>query len=311
MVGMSMLRSLLFALAVLISLPVEACPRIARLCDFNCDQQLRIAATGDSITRGIGDLPDVGGYVTRAAGLLPNVALINIGVPGITSKQLLRAYKKNLRSGRSGTTFQKSRDTDIFIITVGVNDYWGKLPVDNTVTNIRRLVAFLRGRVKAISGVSPYVVVATLPPTRRAFQQPFVDALNARLLAVSSAAIPVKIRFDTLPDTIVSDDLLHPGPTGYALMSEVVAKFIRGEAQKAVLKLRPDSDRDGVYDLFELSRYFTDPTKVDTDGDGLSDKREIFNVGTDPLATDSDGDGRSDSYELTAGRDPLIAEETM
>ncbi|MFM1847029.1 MAG: hypothetical protein RL417_503, partial [Pseudomonadota bacterium] len=127
---MSFIRTVSIVLSFVTAASAGACPRVGKLCDFNCDREIRIAATGDSITRGIGDLPEVGGFVTRTATRLPKTSIINIGVPGITSKQLLRAYKKNLRSGKTGTTFQKSRDTDIFIISVGVNDYWGRLPVE-------------------------------------------------------------------------------------------------------------------------------------------------------------------------------------
>lgn len=302
------LIALLSAIA-LSSVTAAACPRIGTLCDFNCDQELRIAVTGDSITRGVGGIPNGGGYVTRMGQRLPRATVLNIGVPGITSKQLLRGFKKNLSSGRTGTTYQKSRDTDVFIIAVGVNDYWGKLPVENTVTNIRRLVAFIRSRVRGLSGVTPYVVVATVPPIKRDFQQPFVAELNARLLAESSNALPVKLRLDLLPSTIVSHDLLHPDAAGYEVMGDFVTKFIKTDVQKSLIKLRPDTDRDGVYDIFELVRYFTDPLKTDTDHDGLSDRVEIFTHGTNPLAIDSDGDGRSDSFELANGTDPMIAED--
>lgn len=298
-----------FGAMSLASSAAVACPRIGNLCDFNCDQEIRIAATGDSITRGIGEALNRGGYVSRIGDRLPKATVLNLGIPGITSKQLLRDFKKNLRSGRTGTTFQKSRDTDIFIIAVGVNDYWGRLPVERTVTNIRRLVAFIRSRVRALSGVTPYVVVATVPPIKRDFQKPFVAALNARLLASSSTALPVKLRFDRLPPSIVSEDLLHPNTAGYKVMGDYVVRFLKGSVQKTLLKLRPDADQDGIYDTFELGRYFTDPLKPDTDDDGLTDREEIFVYGTNPLAADSDGDGRSDSYELMNGTDPMIAED--
>lgn len=307
-----MLRSLrIVSLLVVVSLfPIltRACPRISNLCDFNCDREIRIAVTGDSITRGIGGLPGEGGYVTRIGERLPKATVLNIGVPGITSKQLLRGFKKNLRINKTGITFEKSRDTDIFIIAVGVNDYWGKLPVENTVTNIRRLVAFLRSRVRALSGVTPYIVVATIPPIKRDFQKPFVAELNERLLAEASDALPVKLRFDLLPSSIVSDDLLHPDAAGYVVMGDYIAKFLRSEVQKTLFKLRPDVDRDGVYDTFELSRYLTDPLTPDSDGDGLTDREEIFIRGTNPIAIDSDGDGRSDKAEVDAGTDPMLAE---
>jgi lysophospholipase L1-like esterase len=115
---------------------------------------------------------------------------------------------------------------------VGVNDYWGRTPPAKTVTNIRRLVKFLRGRIKSISGVAPYIAVATLTPNGRAFQRPFVEAVNTRLLALDSPQFPVRLRFDTLPETILSEDLLHPNGAGYDLMTDVRETFLRGPCQK-------------------------------------------------------------------------------
>ena len=43
-----------------------------------------------------------------------------------------------------------------------------------------------------------------------------------------------------------------------------------------------DSDSDGIYDIEENS-YETDPNNPDTDGDGISDLYELYLWGTDPL----------------------------
>lgn len=68
----------------------------------------------------------------------------------------------------------------------------------------------------------------------------------------------------------------------------------------------PDSDSDGVADIFEHI-YGTDPEKYDTDSDGLNDYEEIYLFGTDPLAADSDNDNLPDGFEIyQTGTDPLI-----
>jgi len=283
----------------------HACPKAAKLIDFNCDSVQRNAVTGDSIVRGVVDDLGLDGYVGRLGANLPNAEVLNIGVKGITSRHILQAFKSNLRPRKNGTTFNKSRATDIFIIAVGVNDYWAGTPPEKTVTNIRRLVKFLRARIRALSGAAPYIAIATLAPNGRVFQRPFVAAVNSLLLKLNSPTFPVQVRFDALPEKILSEDLLHPNGLGYDLMTTVAETFIRGTAQREAVKLRPDEDHDGVFDLFEQSVFGTDPLSPDTDGDLLTDKREIFRYRTNPLNPDSDGDGVTDYIELKFGADPL------
>ncbi|MDG1362823.1 MAG: hypothetical protein P8Q54_05045 [Akkermansiaceae bacterium] len=74
-----------------------------------------------------------------------------------------------------------------------------------------------------------------------------------------------------------------------------------------------DFDSDGLSNIDEIKKYFTDPKSDDSDGDGLSDRVEtgtgtfvsITDTGTDPLNADTDNDALNDSDELTAGTDPF------
>jgi hypothetical protein len=80
-------------------------------------------------------------------------------------------------------------------------------------------------------------------------------------------------------------------------------RFFPGDLSK--LSAAGDYDKDGLTDAEELEKG-TDPIKADTDGDGLNDKAETktgvyvsaSNTGTDPLKADTDGDGRKDGDEL-------------
>lgn len=85
---------LLLALCVFVGdSPAIACPKAAKLLDFNCDTSQRIAFTGDSIVRGVGDELVLDGYVGRLSVKIPGAEIVNIGVKGITSRQLLQAFK--------------------------------------------------------------------------------------------------------------------------------------------------------------------------------------------------------------------------
>ena len=59
-----------------------------------------------------------------------------------------------------------------------------------------------------------------------------------------------------------------------------------------------DGDSDGLSDLDELYKYYTNPFEKDSDGDGLDDGKEI-KIGTDPTMYDTDGDGLPDGYEIS------------
>lgn len=65
-----------------------------------------------------------------------------------------------------------------------------------------------------------------------------------------------------------------------------------------------DRDRDGLSDAKE-HRLGTDPRRADTDRDGLEDGVEVTRWRTNPKKKDTDRDGMSDGREVRLGRNPL------
>lgn len=65
-----------------------------------------------------------------------------------------------------------------------------------------------------------------------------------------------------------------------------------------------DSDSDGISDLEETSKYYTDPFSDDSDSDGLNDYDEIFTYKTNPLNKDTDEDTLDDKFEIEHNLDP-------
>lgn len=80
----------------------------------------------------------------------------------------------------------------------------------------------------------------------------------------------------------------------------------------------PDTDRDGIIDLFETgtgtyvspSNTGSNPNLADTDGDGLNDGDEVNLYGSNPNIKDSDGDGFEDGFEVYTGYNPASAAST-
>lgn len=275
--------SALAGVLIATSVNASACPLIDNLIDFNCNGEIKIAFTGDSIVKGRGDVTDNEGYVGRVRDMFPGASVTNLGVAGITSARLFRSFKHLLSKPGPGRTKLKTEDADVIFIDVGRNDYWGHRSPSLTVRNIRRLVKYLLLNVGTDVQSSPYFVVATQLPTSRGYQAPFIRAVNSGLLKLSSPNFRVGVRFDQINLKYISADGLHPIPAGYSAMARKVARYVKGPLQRIFRGLRPDDDADGVFDIFETLRYGTNPKLADTDGDGFTDGNEIFTSMTDPL----------------------------
>lgn len=300
------LQSLLFFAVCAIAGTASACPTIDGLVDFNCDGEIKIAATGDSIVRGTGDKEgnfDNAGWVYDLRSIFPDARITNVGVPGVTSQSLRRLFIKNLVPGN--ITYREMRDADYVIIEVGTNEYWEFAPISRTITGIRRLRDTLRSFYEdTLHDPLPMFVIATPPQSKRSFQNPFLLKLAEALLQ-EKQSLNVKILFHKLGTSIISSDLLHPSKKGYDRMAQYVANVLRTKVTSQASALRPDLDADGIYDEFESSKFGSDPLLSDTDGDGISDGDEVFELATNPSSQDSDGDGALDLEDLSPN-DPLI-----
>ncbi|MCB0333263.1 MAG: SGNH/GDSL hydrolase family protein, partial [Bdellovibrionales bacterium] len=278
-------RLSLLAFLFVLALPIRlfACPLIDGIVDFNCDGKIRIAFTGDSIVKGVGDEKGLG-YPGRLSKKISTLTFENIGVAGITARLLRRLFLKNLPKGN--VTTQKSTDLDYMLIEVGTNSYWDDEPASLTVRDIKRLKKTLEEKLAEMFTVAPLVIVSTLPPVRRDYQQPFIDSVNSLLLK-KKKSLRVKVRLDKLPLDIISDDNLHPDGKGYARITKLLKKKIYHAFPKTAATLRSDEDGDNLYDELELAKFGTDPTLADTDGDTISDGDEVFIFSTDPLSAES------------------------
>jgi hypothetical protein len=74
-----------------------------------------------------------------------------------------------------------------------------------------------------------------------------------------------------VPYQYCGSDRIHPTSKGYEKLAQVLVKYVAVSYPVHVKALRKDRDEDGLYDIFERSRFGTDPHNTDTDGDGVSD----------------------------------------
>ena len=117
---------------------------------------------------------------------------------------------------------------------------------------------------------------------------------------------------DILIGTTASTNAVDP--TVHGVLDEVrIYDVALAQSQvEDMLEGEGDSDADGLTNVEEY-RYGTNPgtddTVTDNDSDGLSNYVEIKIYGTDPFNPDTDGDGANDGAEITAGTDPLVADQ--
>ena len=277
-----MFKPIIFLSIIFLASDLSACPLIAdRFIDFNCDQRFKVAFTGDSITRGVGDRDNGnrGGYVKRVRRFVRQLRTSNLGNSGATAGELFSQLRRDAQNGRRGI-INRLADADIVIIDVGRNGFgrniFNDIPPESVVRNIRRTVRFLRRRVRSISGVTPLVIVNTLIPSQLPGHQGYVDAINNILLRDRSDRLPVELLYHrNVTTSVLSSDRLHPDSAGYESLARLIARFLRNKAQRLQAAEREDLDEDGIFDIFE-EQFGTMVDNPDSDGDGIPDGIDVF-----------------------------------
>lgn len=237
---------------IFLFLAVAVCtPRIALAClpvagfnDFNCDGKLKFVMVGDSVVAGIGDSRNhnKGGYVLRLQKDLPQAQITSIGLPGYSSARLHVYLTKYLNRPGSNHVKRVLKDADFVLLDAGRNDYWSREPPSFTARNIVRCQKLIEARIGTSTGTPPFVALATLLPTRRVYQRLFIAQVNDAFELLSPNLYHVDVRFNRLNPSLISFDGIHPSSKGYSYMEKMLARYIRGDLQKKMAKIRkPDS----------------------------------------------------------------------
>lgn len=276
------------AISLLIPQLASACPAKNGIPDYNCDGKVLVTFLGDSLVYGIGDSKNKnkGGYVQRVAAKLPDVNVFGYGVPGQRTKELLNLLRDVFDKGKNPELLENILNADVIVLDIGRNDRWLFGQPSEAYRNIKRATTKIRASVEAIQGVSPLVIKAVIMLPNRGSQGPWVKELNSLIFKSNSEAYPADIRFDLVSKRLLSSDQIHPTSKGYDAITKSFLTYVKTKLSKKMTALRPDTDADGISDLYETIKFATNPALPDTDGDGKSDGAEIFTFYTNPLVVD-------------------------
>ena len=278
----NILKYLLFSISSLVLIDTSyACPKINNIPDFNCDQKLVVTVLGDSLGSGFGDTKNrnMGGYVLRAKKKFPNVTFINLSKKGLRTFEL----KSTIESAFNETDETKVNSykesllkSDYVFLDLGRNDRWLFIEPNETLQNLTTISKTIKSEVKKLTGLSPLVITPALMLPNRGSQGPWVKALNALITKTNSLEKPADLRFDLVSKRLLASDQIHPTSKGYDELAKKFITYLRVKLSKKVQKLHPDTDTDGIADIFETLKFNTSPLAIDTDSDGTTDYTEIF-----------------------------------
>lgn len=209
---------------------------------FKKDQ--KIVAIGDSLTQGVGDETESGGYV----GILNhtfedhnmNIKIENFGKKGNRSDQLLKRLENEKISS-------SVKEADIVLITIGANDIMNV--VKNNFTNLT-IEPFQEERIEYMERLRTiFTKIMELNPDAQiyliGFYNPFeryfsdIEQLGMIMENWNEAGktvteefdqvyfIPTEDLFKNSQIELLAEDYFHPNTSGYKLMAERVLDYLK------------------------------------------------------------------------------------
>ena len=212
-------------------------------------REVKIVAIGDSLTRGVGDATEGGGYVgilERTLNQNRHVATFeNLGLPGNRSDKLLRRLDQP-------EIMEELEDADLVLITIGANDilkvtreHFTNLEIDVFIDEQARYEERLKQILEKIQSINENAEIYLLGiynPFEKYFQD--IEELNQIVNAWNTTGsdltmemenvtfIPIDDLFADNENPIFADDNFHPNYAGYYLMAERVLEYISKEEEE-------------------------------------------------------------------------------
>jgi lysophospholipase L1-like esterase len=204
----------------------------------------KIVAIGDSLTEGVGDETENGGYV----GILNhtfedhnlNVTVENFGKKGNRSDQLLKRLEKE-------DVASAIKEADIVLITIGANDIMKVLKSNflnvtmepfqkERVKYIERLTAILN-KINELNPDTQIYLIGFYNPFERHFGEVkelgmIIDNWNDAGKSLAEdyenvRYIPTKDLFSNSTVNLLAEDEFHPNTSGYKLMAQRVLEYLK------------------------------------------------------------------------------------
>lgn len=209
--------------------------------DYFTDHKAHMVAVGDSLTQGVGDTNDEGGYV----GILDNtinqkdhlVDIDNYGKRGNRSNQLLKQLKTQEIS-------DAIKDADIVTITIGANDIMQVLKENITnlsyddfqkeQTNYEQRLQQIFDQITDLNPDADIYLIGLYNPYEKYFPdiqelEAIVEDWNTTGEKVTNeyentTFIPIIDLFKQADEAILADDKFHPNTRGYKRIAKRVLK---------------------------------------------------------------------------------------
>lgn len=164
-----------------------------------------IVCFGDSITFGYGVSPDKG--FPSSLSKMISMPVINAGLDGNTSREGLKRIDSDVLS----------RDPYMVIIEFGGNDFLRRVPVDETIENIEKMVERVQahGAIAAIADISAGMVLKEYLPYFK------------KIARERGALFIPSILAGIITNPQMKSDFFHPNETGYKLIAQRVYQIIK------------------------------------------------------------------------------------
>ncbi|MCZ7685399.1 MAG: hypothetical protein M5U28_44130 [Sandaracinaceae bacterium] len=157
-------------------------------------------------------------------------------------------------------------------------------------------------------------------PALLTINQPSAPRPDQAILNVLAVQIPPSPTYaaimDMVPNLVLELHGMFSGPLAEAALRDgsryrytsarYEASSIPGQPGSAVFQFTgpgPDTDRDGVPDIFDVCPEIADPMQQDTDGDSVGDACDGCPCVSSPITTDLDGDGIQDPCDCDMDAD--------
>ncbi|WP_406945098.1 SGNH/GDSL hydrolase family protein [Halobacillus sp. SY10] len=220
--------------------------------DVFIKDDLNIVAIGDSLTQGVGDSTENGGYIgilEKTFNANPDTETLNItnyGKRGNRTDQMLERMEDEKIA-------ESLQEADLILITIGANDVMKVVKNNFTSLNYQDFVEEQEGyenrmrnifsRVQELNPDAPVYLVGLYNP----FNQYFTNIpelgkimgdwndISRRVTADYEQAtfIPIRDLFEGNEEELLwEEDLFHPNERGYKKMAERVLQYIREDIEQ-------------------------------------------------------------------------------